>query len=217
MSHKQTARVALVPPVQKSVSFNQEALTQQLIRHEGLMCGLYLRRNSEVFIGVGRNLSRVGVSEEEAYYLISRDVKRLKPLLEQEENQFVQGVHQLENEAALSLPALLSDPHKVAYLFDNGITQQEAHYLLANDIKRIEVQLSQAWASFSTLPFHHQAVLINMAFDIGVSQVLRARDLLAALAEGAIQFAAIELEVSDWAKLEGKRVKELVAQLRLAY
>ncbi|WP_299008995.1 hypothetical protein [uncultured Shewanella sp.] len=214
MSHKHKACVALVPPIQDTKLFNQEALIEQLVRHEGLMCGLYLRRNNQIFIGVGRNLSRVGLSEDEACYLICRDVRRLKPLLDREEESSV-SEHRLKTESVLSLQALISNRHKVAYFFDNGITKPEAYYLLANDIKRTTNELSQAWPIFSTLPFHHQAVLINMAFDMGVTQVLRARNMLAALAEGASHFAAIELEVSDWARAKRERAKELATQLIL--
>ncbi|WP_299494682.1 hypothetical protein [uncultured Shewanella sp.] len=215
MNNQYKTCIELVPPLKESISFNQDSLRRQLIHHEGLMCGLYLPRNNQFFIGVGRNLSRDGVSEKEASYLISRDVRRANSLLDVEGKLSSPKCQLVEGDLALSLAALISDHHIGVHLFDNGITQQEAHYLLDNDIKRIDFELSMAWSPFSSLPFHHQAVLINMAFDIGVNKVLRTRDLLAALAEGAAHFAAIELEVSDWAKTDRNRAKELIAQLRL--
>ncbi|MCL1124963.1 hypothetical protein [Shewanella surugensis] len=206
MKNNHNEFIKLVPSIKQPVLSNKEVLKQQLIRHEGLMCGIYLRGESQIFIGVGRNVSITGINEAEAHYLIGNDVKRLKPLLEMECST--------KNEQALSLADLITNHQKVAYLFDNGITRHEALYLLENDIKRIELSLIQAWPVFSRLLYQHQAVLINMAFDVGINALLRFNGMLSALDQEAYQFAAIELAKSSWAKTVGSRAKELVSQLR---
>lgn len=204
--------IKLVPSIKQPVLSNRETLKQQIIRHEGLMCGLYLR-GDQVYIGVGRNLSVTGISEQEAHYLVTNDIKRLKPLLDREsllEKEDMGASHQ-----ALPLATLIRHPQKVAYLFDTGMTYREALYFLNNDIKRIELSLAQSWPVFSLLLHQHQGVLINIAFDIGVTELLKLNCMLAALEQEAYEFAAIELSQSDWAKTVGDRAKELAAQLRM--
>jgi len=49
-------------------------LKQQLIRHEGLRLKPYTDTVGKLTIGVGRNLTDVGISKDEAYYLLDNDI-----------------------------------------------------------------------------------------------------------------------------------------------
>jgi len=51
-----------------------EKLTKQLIRQEGLMLKPYKCIAEKLTIGVGRNLDDVGISKDEALYLLSQDI-----------------------------------------------------------------------------------------------------------------------------------------------
>ncbi len=55
---------------------DRRALVQQLIRHEGLRLKPYRDSMGLLTIGVGRNLDHVGLYEDEALYLLDRDIDR---------------------------------------------------------------------------------------------------------------------------------------------
>ncbi|MBF0176518.1 MAG: lysozyme [Magnetococcales bacterium] len=57
---------------------DREALTKQLIRHEGIALRPYLCPAGRVTIGVGRNLEDVGISEAEAMVLLNNDLDRVE-------------------------------------------------------------------------------------------------------------------------------------------
>lgn len=58
------------------MSDHRLALRQQLIRHEGLRLKPYTDTVGKLTIGVGRNLTDVGISREEAYLLLEHDIQR---------------------------------------------------------------------------------------------------------------------------------------------
>ena len=53
-----------------------DALKAQLTRHEGLRLKPYRDTLGHLTIGVGRNLSEVGISEAEAIALLDADIQR---------------------------------------------------------------------------------------------------------------------------------------------
>ena len=53
-----------------------DKVKQMLMRHEGVVCHLYKCKADRNTIGVGRNLDDVGISEDEAMYLLGNDIKR---------------------------------------------------------------------------------------------------------------------------------------------
>lgn len=54
----------------------------QLVAHEGLRLFPYTDSVGKLTIGVGRNLSDVGISHEEAFYLLDRDVQHATNMLD---------------------------------------------------------------------------------------------------------------------------------------
>ena len=54
---------------------NIERITDQLITHEGYRKHPYLCTAGKTTIGVGRNISDVGITKEEAMYLLSNDIR----------------------------------------------------------------------------------------------------------------------------------------------
>ena len=52
-------------------------IKDMLVRHEGIRTFPYHCSESKLTIGIGRNLEQNGISEEEAYYLLENDIKRV--------------------------------------------------------------------------------------------------------------------------------------------
>ena len=59
-----------------------------------------------------------------------------------------------------------------------------------------------------------QEVLINMCFSIGINELLKFQDMLAACSWHKWDLAAQEMINSDWYKQVGDRSNELVKQMR---
>jgi len=56
---------------------NLKRLTEQLIIHEGLRLKPYKCSAGKATIGVGRNIEDVGITKEEAMFLLSNDIARV--------------------------------------------------------------------------------------------------------------------------------------------
>ena len=54
-----------------------DEIEEMLIKNEGMMCNLYKCKSDKHTIGVGRNLTDNGISEEESIYLLKNDIKRV--------------------------------------------------------------------------------------------------------------------------------------------
>ena len=51
----------------------------------------------------------------------------------------------------------------------NGISEEEAHYLLYNDIKKVQEELTKNWGVWRTFPEKARMVCIDMAFQMGIA------------------------------------------------
>lgn len=96
---------------------------------------------------------------------------------------------------------------------DRGISEDEAEYLLNNDIKLSESELSKAFPWFNKLTPVRQSVLINMHFNIGIARLKGFVKALAAIERGDYKTAAAEMLDSKWARQVGKRADELAKQM----
>lgn len=94
-----------------------------------------------------------------------------------------------------------------------GISEDEAQYLLANDIAdhRNELLVHAPWVQ--GLDDVRQAVLVDMAFNLGVPGLMGFRRMLAAVREGRWQRAAAEMLDSRWANQVGSRADELARMM----
>ncbi len=94
-------------------------------------------------------------------------------------------------------------------LEDNGITQEEALYLLNNDITRIENEVTKKFTWFKNLNEARQDVILNMVFNLGLGGFMKFKNTIRFLETGQYSQAAIELLESAWADQVGDRAKEL--------
>ena len=97
-------------------------------------------------------------------------------------------------------------------LDDVGITKGEAQFMLMNDIAIAEHDARQLFPNFDLLTENRQAVLVNMAFNLGVDRLSYFRRLIKAVIESRFDDAAHEMLDSKWARQVKGRALEL-AQL----
>lgn len=91
----------------------------------------------------------------------------------------------------------------------NGITLDEARYLLVNDVQRTITALRQRFAWFDHLDSVRQEVCVNMAFNLGVGGFAAFKNTIQAIEERRFGDGAREMLDSHWAQQVGGRAVEL--------
>ena len=97
-------------------------------------------------------------------------------------------------------------------LEDRGLTEGEASYLLINDVMRIDENLKAHQLIFGNVKIN--AVLIDMAYQMGVSGLLKFKNMLASIRSGDYQDAAEHLLDSNYAKQTPNRAEANAKVLR---
>lgn len=92
-------------------------------------------------------------------------------------------------------------------------TAQQAESALRSDCSTICGGLDHAIPWWTTLAPLRQDVLANMAFNLGVSGLLKFHDMLEATRTGDYAQAAAEMLDSKWAGQVGARAKRLAKQM----
>ena len=95
-----------------------------------------------------------------------------------------------------------------------GITESEAEYLLANDVNGVYDSLMHNLSCFTTLDAPRQAVLLNMAFQMGVHGLMQFKSTLNLIELGDYDAAADNMLKSLWASQTPNRAKEMATQMR---
>ena len=86
-----------------------------------------------------------------------------------------------------------------------GLSQMEIDYLLANDIKRVEAELSQAFNWYDDLNDARKDAMMDICFNLGLPRLMLFKKSLAAMSNRHYEIAAIELLDSRWARQVGQR------------
>ena len=86
-----------------------------------------------------------------------------------------------------------------------GLSQMEIDYLLANDIKRVEAELSQAFNWYDDLNDPRKDAMMDMCFNMGLPRLSKFKKSLAAMSNRHYEIAAVELLDSLWARQVGQR------------
>ncbi|MEE9345653.1 MAG: glycoside hydrolase family protein [Methylococcales bacterium] len=94
-------------------------------------------------------------------------------------------------------------------LDDNGITENEADFLLSNDLNRVATELRQNSPAFDKLDPVRKAVLIDMCFNLGISRLRMFKKMFAAIDEQDWALAAEEMVDSRWCSQVGQRCEIL--------
>ena len=99
-------------------------------------------------------------------------------------------------------------------LDDNGITEDEALYLLKNDINRCVSDVGRNIPEWKKHNECRQNVLVELCFNIGINRLLGFKKMLAALHKNDYATAADEMLDSKWAVQVGNRAKTMAAMMR---
>ena len=86
-----------------------------------------------------------------------------------------------------------------------GLSQMEIDYLLANDIKRVEAELSQAFNWYDDLNDPRKDAMMDMCFNMGLPRLSKFKKSLAAMSNRHYEIAAVEFLDSRWAVQVGQR------------
>jgi lysozyme len=94
-------------------------------------------------------------------------------------------------------------------LEDRGITAEESAYLLGNDIDHHWRELLRALPWVASLDSVRQRVLLDMAFNLGITGLLGFKNTLATIQAGNYQRGAEMMLQSKWAGQVGQRAVRL--------
>tara|TARA_R100000734_G_C3307330_1_gene97901 strand:- start:791 stop:1240 length:450 start_codon:yes stop_codon:yes gene_type:complete len=130
-----------------SESFGRKELIKRLVDFEGMVLHVYKCSAGYETIGVGRNINQSGV----------------------------------------------------------GISEEEALYLLSNDIDRVIEELNKFWPVWKTFPQEAQYVVIDLVFNMGINTFNSFRKTKSYMELGEWEKAADELLNSRYAKQVGRR------------
>lgn len=97
---------------------------------------------------------------------------------------------------------------------DRGISEDEARYLLANDIAIVEEEILKRQPMVATLDSVRQRVLVDMAFNLGMPTLMKFQNMWDAIEEEDWDEAAAQMLDSRWARQVGRRAERLADAMR---
>jgi lysozyme len=104
--------------------------------------------------------------------------------------------------------------HLGYWTIGGGISHEEALYLLENDVQRTWDALTKRWPWVLRLDPVRQAVLVNMAFNMGVPGLAKFVNTLGAVQRGAFSTAANGMRRSLWYRqVQRSRSERLIAMM----
>ena len=98
-------------------------------------------------------------------------------------------------------------------LTTNGISEEEALYLLRNDVDRIEKQLREKYPFVEELNVPRYNVVVSMAYVMGMTGLSEFKEMLAAIERRDYQRAGLEIYMSKFCSDVGKRCPELAEMM----
>lgn len=99
-------------------------------------------------------------------------------------------------------------------LNDAGITEQEAYFLLDNDMATAYATLIQHFPWVVTLDEARQGVLTNMCFNMGIYRLSEFKNTFSFIHLGDFERASEEMLNSAWAHQVGARAQRLALQMK---
>ena len=90
-----------------------------------------------------------------------------------------------------------------------GITEDEARYLLDNDILRVSRELDNAMPWWRDMSEVRQRIVVDMVFNLGMSRFLNFKLAINAMQEEDWEEAAAQMLDSRWARQVGTRATRL--------
>lgn len=97
-----------------------------------------------------------------------------------------------------------------------GLSDDEIHYLLRNDIQRV-IKEAKNFAWYDSLDNPRKTVVLNMIFNLGITRFSGFKKMIAAIERGDFKEAASHAMDSKWAKQTGIRAVELAGIMESGY
>jgi len=94
-------------------------------------------------------------------------------------------------------------------IYEQGITEANARFLLANDIDIVEEELRNAHPCIDRLDDVRIRVVLDMAFNMGVPRLCKFKNMWAGIHDGDYIRASAEMLDSRWATQVGQRATRL--------
>ena len=95
----------------------------------------------------------------------------------------------------------------------NGITKEEADFMLSEDIENIYLEMTKILHCFADLDDVRQAVFVDMGYNMGLRGFLKFKNMLKAVEAHDYTEAAKEMLDSEWAKQVKKRAVRLAKMM----
>ena len=92
---------------------------------------------------------------------------------------------------------------------ERGITEDEANYLLINDLTMCVEEVESIFTWYPYLTDSRKRVIVNMVFNLGLSRFLNFKKFIDAMEQKDYETAGKEMLDSKWAKQVGDRAKRL--------
>lgn len=99
-------------------------------------------------------------------------------------------------------------------LFKDGITEEEAWYLVGNDVQATVAEMDKRLPWWRNMTEVRQRALVNMAFNMGVDGLLGFKKMLGAMRAGQFDRAAKEAISSKWAGQVGRRSNDIARMIQ---
>lgn len=96
-----------------------------------------------------------------------------------------------------------------------GLSDDEITYLLKNDVDKVVAELDKQIPWWRNLSENRQAVLANMAFNLGVGGLLKFKNTLGLIRDAKYNQAASAMLQSKWAEQVKGRATELAEMMRV--
>ena len=96
---------------------------------------------------------------------------------------------------------------------DMGITEDEAIYMLRNDVARFAAELASVKPVVKELDDVRYYVLLNMAFNLGINRLLKFQKMWDAIEDHRYVDAALEMQDSRWCEQVKGRCTELAEMM----
>ena len=93
-------------------------------------------------------------------------------------------------------------------LDDNGINEDEAIYMLKNDIKNTQQDLKSIFKDFNELPDNVKLALTDMMFNMGKTRFLEFHKMIKAVKDKNFKEAAKQAKDSKWCKQVKNRCED---------
>lgn len=98
-------------------------------------------------------------------------------------------------------------------LEDNGITLMEANIMLSEDISRVLQECTNAFVWFNAISIERQDVVADMAYNLGMTRLLKFKKFLSAMSAQDYVRAAQEMLDSRYAQQVPMRARELARMM----